>query len=184
MHVAPPCPARGPSAPSTGLGLCWSGWPASWGTAKLSGLGSVCPAERPWAAFWLVAISGSDSPCAEVVGVDDQFASAGLTTAFGLSPDGALGALPYLLAAGALDATALVPWLRERAWPVVVLAAPVHLVALLVPLSSSLLAGVTPAALTQGLAMPALLHLCFGAGAGLLGLALATAWRSAGPVPW
>jgi hypothetical protein len=106
-------------------------------------------------------------------------ASAGLTAAFGLSPAGPLGALPYLLAAAALDATALVPWLRERAWPVVVLAAPVHLVALLVPLSSSLVAGVAPIALAQGLAAPALLHVCFGAGAGLLGCALAAAWRRA-----
>jgi len=85
-------------------------------------------------------------------------ASASLTAAFGLSPVGPLGALPYLLAAAALDATALVPWLRGQAWPVVVLAAPVHLVALLVPVSSSLLAGVAPSALAQGLATPALLR--------------------------
>jgi hypothetical protein len=105
-------------------------------------------------------------------------ASAGVTAGLGLSPDGALGAIPYLLAAGALDATALVPWLRDRSWPVVALAAPVHLVALVVPVSSSLLVGVAAPALAQGLAPVALLHLCFGAGAGALGLGLATAWRS------
>jgi hypothetical protein len=105
-------------------------------------------------------------------------ASAGLCAALGLSPDGPLGALPYVLAAGALDATALVPWLRGRAWPVVLAAAPVHLVALAVPVSQSLLVGVAPAALARGMGTVALLHLGFGAGAGLLGLGLARAWTA------
>jgi hypothetical protein len=105
-------------------------------------------------------------------------ASAGLTAALALSPDGPFGALPYVLAAGALDATALVPWLRRRAWPVVLAAAPVHLVALVVPLSQSLLVGVAPMALAQGAGGVALLHVGFGAAAGLLGLGLARAWTA------
>jgi hypothetical protein len=105
-------------------------------------------------------------------------ASAGLTAGLGLSPDGSLGALPYLMAAAALDATALVPALRGRSWPVVVLAAPVHLVALIVPVSRSLMVGVAPTALVQGLTTVALLHVCFGAGAGLLGWGLSAAWKS------
>jgi hypothetical protein len=54
----------------------------------------------------------------------------------------------------------------------------VHLVALIVPVSRSLLVGVAPTALAQGLTTVALLHVVFGAGAGLLGWGLAAAWRS------
>ena len=104
-------------------------------------------------------------------------AAAGLTAGLGLSPDGPAGALPYLLAAGVLDATALVSWIRSRAWRIVLAAAPLHLVALLVPISRSLLVGVGPVAVAQDLTTVALWHLCFGAGAGILGLALASAWR-------
>jgi len=102
--------------------------------------------------------------------------SGGLVAGLGLAPDGPLGAVPYVAAAAALDATALLPWTRERSWPVVAAAAPIHLVALLVPVSRSLLVGVGPVALANGLAPVALLHLCFGAGAGLAGLGLAALW--------
>src|SRR5262245_55406467 len=89
-------------------------------------------------------------------------ASAGLVAGLGLAPEGAIGALPYLLAAAALDATALIPGVGGRAWPVVLAAAPVHLVALVVPVSHGLLVGVGPAVLAGGLTTVALWHLCFG----------------------
>jgi hypothetical protein len=54
----------------------------------------------------------------------------------------------------------------------------VDLVALVVPVSRSLLVGAAPTALAQGMTTIALLHLCFGACAGLLGWGLAAAWGS------
>jgi hypothetical protein len=105
-------------------------------------------------------------------------ASAGLTAGLALSPDGPLGALPYLLGGAALDGAGLLPGVRGRAWALAILAAPIHLVALLIPVSRSLLVGVDAAALAQGLTTVALLHLAFGLGAGLLGWALAAAWRA------
>jgi hypothetical protein len=104
--------------------------------------------------------------------------SAALIAGLRLAPEGPLAPLPYVLAAALLDATALVPWLVRRPWIVAGLAAPIHLVALVVPAWRSLLVGVAPTALAQGMTSVAVLHLCFGAGAGLLGWGLAAAWGS------
>jgi hypothetical protein len=110
-------------------------------------------------------------------------ASAALAAGLGLAPDGTLGALAYLGAAAALDAVALLPGVRGRAWTLAALAAPVHLVALITPVAHSLAAGVEATALARGLVTLVLFHLGFGAAAGLLGWALATAWRSAAGRP-
>jgi hypothetical protein len=111
-------------------------------------------------------------------------ASAALAAGLGLAPDGPLSALTYLGAAVALDAVALLPGVRGHAWALAAAAAPVHLVALATPIARSLGVGVDASALAQGLGYVVLMHLVFGAGAGLFGWGLAAIWtRGPGASP-
>lgn len=97
----------------------------------------------------------------------------------GLVPQGPLGVVPYLAAAAALEAVAALDVVRRHPVVLALAAAPIHLVALVVPLGRSLAVGVTPAAATAGMGGMVLLHLVFGLAAGLLALAV-TASRRAG----
>lgn len=101
--------------------------------------------------------------------------AAAATAIFGLSPDGPVSALPYLIAAAALDATALVPQLRARRWAVAIISAPIFVVASIPssPLVGAGVGGGTTLAPTSTI----LLFLCIGAAAGLVGMGLASAWR-------
>lgn len=101
-------------------------------------------------------------------------AAAAATAVFGLSPNGPVGALPCLIAAGALEATALVPPLRVRRWAVAIVSAPIFVVA---SIPSSPLVGVgVGGGTTLAPISIVLVFLCIGAVAGLVGLALASAW--------
>lgn len=100
--------------------------------------------------------------------------SAGLVLGLGLSPAGVLGVLPYVLAAVALDVLLQVGAVRSRPWLLALLAGPVHLLALVVPLARGVRVGVAPSAALPGMSTVALSHLVFGLAAGLVGWAL---WR-------
>ena len=91
----------------------------------------------------------------------------------GAGPGGLLGVVPYVLAALALDLLVDTPIVRRRPFVLALLAAPVHLVALVVPVTRSLGVGVGLPALLPGMGWVVLLHLAFGLGAGLLGWGLA-----------
>lgn len=119
-------------------------------------------------------VAGRAGP-AVVAGVTGGAVSAFL----GWSPHGILGALPYVIAAAALDATAFVPLVRTARWIVAALTAPIYLVAM-IPVSPLVSVG-NPA--QQGFTSTVLAFLCLGAAAGLLGLVLSAAWRL-GPPPY
>jgi hypothetical protein len=97
--------------------------------------------------------------------------------ALGLNPNGAIGALPYLVTAAAIDAVAATALLRARPWLLALAAAPIHLLALADPISRSLRVGVTPTGLLETMQTVFYWHLAFGLAAGLLGWGLALAWR-------
>ncbi|WP_018334778.1 hypothetical protein [Actinomycetospora chiangmaiensis] len=88
----------------------------------------------------------------------------------GLVPQGPLGVVPYLAAAAALEGIAVLAVVRRHPVLLAVAAAPIHLVALVVPLGRSLAVGVTPAVALAGIGGVVLLHLVFGLVAGLLAL--------------
>lgn len=77
------------------------------------------------------------------------------------------GLAPSLAAALALDAAGLVGTVRRHPAPLALAAAPIHLVALVVPLGRSLAVGVTPAAATAGMGGLVGRHLLFGLVAGV-----------------
>lgn len=85
----------------------------------------------------------------------------------------AAGSTRYLAAAVLLYALTAAPVVRRQRWPVVLAAAPIHLVALTD--SVAVLAGRTHLFFSAGLAEKALFHLGFGLLAGLLGWAIASA---------
>ena len=95
----------------------------------------------------------------------------------GLSPNGAMGSLPYLAAAIAIDGLAAVAFVRSHPWLLALAAAPIHLLALADPVSRSLRVGVHPTALLQTMQTVIWWHLAFGLAAGVLGWGLALAWR-------
>ena len=80
---------------------------------------------------------------------------------------------PPATAAVILAAIASAGWVRHRPWVVAVLAAPVHLVALVMPLHRMLTAG---APMHSGMNSVIMLYLVFGLAAGLAGWMLARLW--------
>lgn len=96
--------------------------------------------------------------------------SAGLMAALGLGPQ---AVLPPAAAAVILAAVASAQWVHHRPWVIAVLAAPVHLVALVVPLHRTLTAG---ASMHPGMGSVITLYLLFGLAAGLAGWLLARLW--------
>lgn len=99
--------------------------------------------------------------------------AAAVVAVTGMGNAGPLGAVPYVLAALALDALLVVGVFRRFPPLVALLAAPIHLVALLAPVLRSARVGVGPAASLPGLGPVAVSHLLFGLAAGLLGAAIA-----------
>ena len=95
--------------------------------------------------------------------------AAGTLALTGLGNGGALGALPYVLAALALDAVLLVGAVRRHPILLALLAAPIHLLALIVPLTRSARVGVLPVDALPGMGSVVVLHLVFGLAAGLIG---------------
>ncbi|MBW0102561.1 hypothetical protein [Pseudonocardia sp. KRD291] len=102
-------------------------------------------------------------------------ASAGVLLGTGIGPNGVLGVAPYVLAAAAVDAVLLAGVVRRHPVLLAVLAAPIHLVALVVPLTRSLRVGVTLPAMLPGMTTVIALHVLFGLGAGLAGWGLSRA---------
>jgi hypothetical protein len=96
--------------------------------------------------------------------------SAGLITALGLGPQ---AAVPPAAAAIILATVASAQWVRRRPWAIALLAAPVHLVALIVPLHRGLMVGVTTHPEMESMIT---LYLLFGLAAGLGGWGLAKSW--------
>jgi len=126
-----------------------------------------------WLALLIAVRLGSGrAGAATAVGA----ASGVLILGLGLSPNGLIGALPYLAAAVAVDALAALKLVRDHPWLLALAAAPIHLVALVVPMSRSLRVGVIPTALLQTMQTVIWWHLAFGLAAGLLGWGLALAW--------
>lgn len=99
--------------------------------------------------------------------------AAGVVAVTGTGNAGPLGVVPYVLAALALDALLAVGVFRRFPLLLPLLAAPIHLVALVVPVLRSARVGVGPAGSLPGLAPAALSHLVFGLAAGLLGAGIA-----------
>lgn len=95
--------------------------------------------------------------------------AAGTLALTGLGNGGVLAALPYLLAAVALDAALLVGAVRRHPILLALLAVPIHLLALVVPLTRSARVGVTPLDALPGMGSVVLFHLVFGLAAGLIG---------------
>lgn len=79
----------------------------------------------------------------------------------------------YLGAAALLYAVAASGAARHRSWPIVIAAAPIHLVALAGSVAAMLGAGHPLTSVSAGITGKMLLHLGFGLAAGLLGWALA-----------
>lgn len=73
------------------------------------------------------------------------------------------------LAALLLEAAVAWPVVKKHPWLVILLAAPIHLVGVIVPVTKGLAVGVSPAALAHGLAGVAAFHLLFGLLGGALG---------------
>src|SRR5919206_137891 len=106
-----------------------------------------------------VLLFTSSPPATAAVGLT----SAGLMAALGLGPQ---AAIPPAAAAVILAAIASAGWVRHRPWLIAVLAAPVHLVALVMPLHRMLTAG---APMHSGMNSVIILYLVFGLAAGLAG---------------
>ena len=113
-----------------------------------------------------VLLFTSSPPATAAVGLT----SAGLMAALGLGPQ---AAIPPAAAAVILATIASAGWVRHRPWLIAVLAAPVHLVALVMPLHRMLTAG---APMHSGMNSVIMLYLVFGLGAGLAGWMLARLW--------
>ena len=103
----------------------------------------------------------------------------GTVAVVGIGNGGALGAVPYVLAALLLDGALAAGVIRRRPVLLVVLAAPIHLVALVVPIARSARVGVGLSGSLPGLAPVALSHLAFGLAAGVIGGGVAYAVRAA-----
>ncbi len=101
--------------------------------------------------------------------------AAGVGGALGLIASGPLGFVPYLAAALLLEGALAWPPVKRHPWLLVPLAAPIHLVGVIVPITKGWAVGVTPAALAHGLSGVAAFHLLFGLVAGILGWLIARA---------
>lgn len=95
--------------------------------------------------------------------------AAGVAGALGLIASGPLGFVPYIGAALLLEAAVAWPVVKKHSWLVILLAAPIHLVGVIVPVTKGWAVGVSPAALAHGLAGVAAFHLLFGLLGGALG---------------
>ena len=113
-----------------------------------------------------VLLFTSSPPATAAVGLT----SAGLLAALGFGPQ---AAIPPAAAAVLLATIASAEWVRHRPWVIAVLAAPVHLVALAMPLHRMLTAG---AAMHPAMSSVITLYLVFGLAAGLAGWMLAKLW--------
>ena len=91
------------------------------------------------------------------------------TLAFTGLGNGVLGAVPYLLVAVALEAVLLIGAVRTHPILLALLAMPIHLLALVVPLTRSARVGVTPLDALPGMGSVIVWHLVFGLAAGLIG---------------
>lgn len=91
----------------------------------------------------------------------------------GLVPQGPLGVVPYVAAAAAIEAVAALGVVRRHPLVLVLAAAPIHLVALVVPLGRSVAVGVTPAVAISGMAAVVVSHLAFGLAAGVVAWVIA-----------
>jgi hypothetical protein len=124
-----------------------------------------------WLTLLVAVLLFTGSPTATAaVGLS----SAGVIAALGLGPH---AAVPPAAAAMILAAVASASWVRRRSWVVALLAAPVHLVALVVPLHRDLTVGTT---VHPEMGSMVTLLLLFGLAAGLAGWGLARFWAQGG----
>ncbi|GAA1861639.1 hypothetical protein GCM10009836_47290 [Pseudonocardia ailaonensis] len=105
--------------------------------------------------------------------------AAGTVAVVGIGNGGPLGAVPYVLAALLLDLALGAGVIRRRPVLLALLAAPIHLVALVVPIARSARVGVGLSGSLPGLGPVALSHLGFGLVAGLAGWGIARVVRAA-----